>query len=378
MQRNVLAVTLLLSTLAIGVAQDRRWEGDRDRRIVTVLADGRTLKYPNNATPYYDRTLMLPVKETAKQLKVRYRDAQRGEEIHLSYRGTEAVYIKGDRSYQLNGDQRRLTDTSTDIDRTTFVPADLFRDLTKREIVGVRPGEERFRPIGDLDIQYRGKILRFGGRELPFEERGVLYLPVRSMARQTDVNVDQCDQDSVVLTQRGDRLRLETGRQEFVINGRLVHSGATSREIEGTVFVPIVVFETLLGSDLVCEGASWQGNRPIGIGSRREIELQLDGRRMGFGKDQRPYRRGGDNFVPLFDFCRKIDVRFQRLDRDEHRIRLTQGQIEVVYEQPLPFYELNGRRIPLRQGSESVRQVLFVPLELLNAFTNGRVTVKEQ
>jgi hypothetical protein len=371
-----------------------------------VSVDGRSLSFSNNARPFYSgRTVMVPAREMAGHLGVDFDRNDRGDVLRFRYRDDEAVYRKGRREFQLNGRNRSLPTGSVEYRSVLFVPTELFRDLTRRDIDtrrGSGYGNDPWTPgRSDVEVRFRGERLRFDRDQAPRTIRGTAYLPLRAVADQVGVRVDRDRSgNDIRLRYRDDEIQYDNGREDFSLNGRRVRMNASSQEIGGVLYVPQVMFQSLLGRDFQVIGSSWNGrpdwddrpdygrpgngrpNRPDwddlpGNASSRRVDVLYRGRTLSFGGDEQPFSRNGEVYVPLRAFADRLGVRVDRNDNGR-RIRLTRDQDTVEYTQPYAYYELNGRRQTLRRGSVEVRDILFVPIDVFNVFTDGRVEVRRR
>ncbi|MGV3614904.1 MAG: stalk domain-containing protein [Fimbriimonas sp.] len=369
-----------------------------------ILADGRVLSFSRNARPYFTgRVTMVPIKDTASRLGVRLEERDRGETFRMTFRGDDATYRRGRRDFELNGRLRSLPNVSEERNRILFVPLELFRDLTDRELYARRAGERHDLPQApggtrrneDLDIRFRGERLRFERSEEPRYVQSVVYLPVGAMVRRSGARLEDEDRGRRMRFTYQDRVvEFTKGREDFTLNGARVWMNAPSLEISGVLFVPQILFQRLLGQDYTLGGSTWNGrpnwdDRPSQFPGRpewddrpsngvgRSVEIRYDGKGLRFGGNEQPFVRGNEVFVPLRAFASRLKVRYEGRDGGRD-IRLTRDGDEVRYQPPLPFYELNGRRENLRIGSVEVRDVLFVPIEVFNVFADGKVEVRRK
>jgi hypothetical protein len=364
-----------------------------------VLADGRALSFPRHAKPYFKgRTAMVPMRDMAGKLGVRIEGNDQADGFRFTFRGDEAYYRKWRRDFDLNGRTRSLPAEGEETNRTIFIPLELFRDLTDRDLAFRRIGDSISvpstpRPREEIDIRFRGQRLGFERSEEPRYVRSMLYLPVGAMVRRTGIRFEEEDRGRRMRFTYEDRtIEFTKGREDFVMNGGRFWMNAPSLEISGVLFVPHILFQRLLGRDYSVGGATWEGrpnwddrpqtypgrpdwdDRPRnGVG--RPVTLRYKGKDLRFGGNEQPFIRGTEVYVPVKALANRLKVKFEGRDRDR-LIRLTRDGEEVRYEAPLPFYELNGRRENLRNGSMEFRNILFVPIDVFNVFSGGQVEVR--
>lgn len=368
-----------------------------------IQADGRKLSFSRNAQPYFKgRTAMVPMRDMAGKLGVRVEGNDRGESFRFSFRGDEAVYRKWRQDFDLNGRTRSLPTEPEEMRRIIFVPLELFRDLTDRDLRASRVGESSpgwgdgpSRPTEDIDIRFRGQRLRFERSEEPRYVQSMLYLPVGAMVRRTGVQYADEDRGRRMTFVYQDRtIEFTKGREDFVLNGGRIWMNAPSLEISGVLFVPQMLFQRLLGRDFSVGGATWEGrpnwddrpnttpgrpdwdDRPRnGVGT--SVEIRYKGKGLKFGGNEQPFLRGTEVYVPIKAFANRLKVKYEGRDKDRE-IRLSRDGEEVLYQPPLPFYQLNGRRENLRNGALEFRDVMFVPIDMFNVFAGGQVEIRRR
>jgi hypothetical protein len=389
--RTALALGFSLLLTSVALAQD----GEE----AEVLADGRAYSFPRNAKPYFKgRTAMVPMRDMAGKLGVRIEGNDRAESFRFTFRGDEAIYRKWRRDFDLNGRTRSLPTEPEEMRRIVFVPLELFRDLTDRDLVSRRLGDDSpttgsSRPAEEIDIRFRGQRLRFERNEEPRYVQSMLYLPVGAMVRRSNAQYEEQDRGRKMRFTHEDRtIEFTKGREDFTLNGGRIWMNAPSLEISGVLFVPQMLFQRLLGRDYSVGGTTWEGrpnwddrpnttpgrpdwdDRPKnGVG--RPVEIRYKGKALGFAGNEQPFIRGMEVYVPVKAFASRLKVKYEGRDR---QIRLTRDEEEVRYEIPLPFYELNGRRETLRNGSVEIRNILFVPIDVFNVFTGGLVEIRRR
>lgn len=393
MKTSRTALAFGLSLLLTGAALAQNGEE------AEVLADGRAYSFPRNAKPYFKgRTAMVPMRDMAGKLGVRIEGNDRAESFRFTFRGDEAVYRKWRRDFDLNGRTRSLPTEPEEMRRIVFVPLELFRDLTDRDLVSRRlgdanPGSNGTRPVEEIDIRFRGQRLRFERNEEPRYVQSMLYLPVGAMVRRSNAQYEEQDRGRKMRFVYEDRtIEFTKGREDFTLNGGRIWMNAPSLEISGVLFVPQMLFQRLLGRDYSVGGTTWEGrpnwddrpnttpgrpdwdDRPKnGVG--RPVEIRYKGKALSFAGNEQPFIRGTEVYVPIKAFASRLKVRYEARDR---QIRLTRDDEEVRYETPLPFYDLNGRRENLRNGSVEIRNILFVPIDVFNVFTGGLVEIRRR
>lgn len=384
-----LGLTLLLTSAALA----------QDREEAEVLADGRAYSFPRNAKPYLKgRTAMVPMRDMAGKLGVRIEGNDRADGFRFTFRGDEAYYRKWRRDFDLNGRTRTLPTEGEEMGKVVFIPLQLFRDLTDRDLAFHRVGDPNPipstpRPREEIDIRFRGQRLGFERSEEPRYVQSMLYLPVGAMVRRTGTRFEEEDRGRRMRFTYEDRtIEFTKGREDFVLNGARVWMNAPSLEISGILFVPHMLFQRLLGRDYSVGGATWEGrpnwddrpqtgpgrpdwdDRPRnGVG--RPVEIRYKGKGLKFGGNEQPFLRGNEVYVPIKAFASRLKVKYQGRDHDRE-ILLTRDGEEVRYEPPLPYYELNGRRENLRNGAVEFRNVMFVPIDVFNVFSGGQVEVR--
>lgn len=362
-----------------------------------IFADGRPLRYSNNARPYFDRgTPMVAVRETADQLGLRVDRSDSGRDLRLRNRRDELEFRQGTREYLLNGRRRTMAREPQNRRAILYVPMELFRDLTDARLEARRANREWDDRPGDAidrELIYRGRVLRFDGNESLFLRRNTLYVPLRALAARTDVRVDRDRSgNNLVLTRGRDRIEYENGREHYRLNNRTFRMGEPSQEVRGLLFVPIELFQALVGNDLRVGGfglpdwdgrpggtrPGWPGSRPgdrPNLPGRDEpVELVRNGRRLDFDDDVRPFRARGVIYVPLRNLADELDVDVERSDSGR-QIRLRRGQNALVYRQGDRSYEFNNRDFRLPAASVGQRGVLFVPLQLFDFFGGRDISV---
>lgn len=389
------ALTLGLSLLLTPAALAQNGEE------AEIQAEGRKFSFSRNARPYFKgRTAMVPMRDMAGKLGVRIEGNDRAEAFRFTYRGEEAIYRKWRRDFDLNGRTRSLPTEPEETRRIVFVPVELFRDITDLDLRAVRVGEGtsesgRPRPNEEIDIRFRGQRLRFERSEEPRYVQSMLYVPVGAMVRRSGAQYEEQDRGRKMRFVYEDRtIEFTKGREDFTLNGGRVWMNAPSLEISGVLFVPQIFFQRLLGRDFSVGGATWEGrpnwddrpnttpgrpdwdDRPKnGVG--RPVDIHYKGKGLKFGGNEQPFIRGTEVYVPVKAFANRLKVKFEGRDQDRD-IRLTRDGEEVTYQAPLPFYQLNGRRENLRNGSVEFRNILFVPIDVFNVFAGGQVEVRRK
>jgi hypothetical protein len=390
-QRWILGLSLA-AMAGTALAQSGTRPGESREAGTLITLNGRVLKFSRDAQPFLEgRTTLVSVPDMARHLDVSVAESEGF--VRLRYRGDEAVYRRYAEDYELNGRTRRLPRRGEERNGRLYLPMDLFRDLTNSPLLSRYDGfgQGRFpdrRPDrrSDRSVYFRGRELRYDRNAEPFSASGTVYVPMFSTARQAEVRVESnvgSNRNRYRLRNGNDEIVLEVRRDEAEVRDRWVRLPGPVTERSGEVFVPAIVFHTLVGRDLEVEGAPYRGRlydrdyddgRP---GNRDDFEIFYRGRELRLRGADEPIVEGGEIFVPARAFANAIDVDYDR-GRDDRSFRLRRDRVEIRYDYPDRFYELNGRRREMRRGGIESRDRIFVPLSLFDVFTDGRVEVRRR
>jgi hypothetical protein len=204
-----------------------------------------------------------------------------------NWQGRRATYIKGERTYDLNGRRVSLPTASEARRDILFVPVDLFRGLTDGRVTANRgewerngniPGRRdddwrrrdddwrrrdernddwRRRDERDDDwrrndglgrdvITFDRRELRFSGDERPYRKNGIWMVPFRQFGDQINARTERTEDGlRVWITFDNNRVEYNKGHTWFRVNGERREVAAVSEDRNRILFVPVTLFEAV-------------------------------------------------------------------------------------------------------------------------------------
>ena len=98
-------------------------------------------------------------------------------------------------------------------------------------------------------MTFRGRTLRFDRDELPFSNRSVVFVPLRSTADQTGTRLTRSSSGRfIALTFGNAEVQYQAGSTTFRLNGQVRTLRSPSVDRNGVLFVPSDLFRALLGN----------------------------------------------------------------------------------------------------------------------------------
>jgi hypothetical protein len=284
----VLAITIVSTTWSQSGWGNRRGNGRGEDawgnggQSASITYRGRDLAFDRNEQPFwFAEMIYVPVRAVAGRIGASMDRSDRGDFLQIAYEGRTATYRKGDSRFQINGRTYDMSRPSRDRYDVMFVPIRFFEVLTSGQISARsswgrpsdevprndRPGGGWGRPgTGDDDwrdhdhgpnepanvrIVFNGRILRFDSDTEPYSARGIVFLPLRAVADLTEIRIDREDNGRDVILRRGrDQVTYRAGSTNYLFNNRPRALRAPSQSRRGVLFVPVDLFEALLGSEL--------------------------------------------------------------------------------------------------------------------------------
>lgn len=118
-----------------------------------------------------------------------------------------------------------------------------------------RRDSEWYGPKGALnnDLRWRGQILRFGNRELPFGIGRTLMVPLEEIARQVGLKTNRRGRD-VTIGDLDRIMRLRVGEYDYDLGGRRNDLPVRLIERDGRIFLPVEALAPLLDRGLTING----------------------------------------------------------------------------------------------------------------------------
>lgn len=108
--------------------------------------------------------------------------------------------------------------------------------------------------------------------------------------------------------------------------------------------------------------------------SDRNLSIEIDGRTLRFGNDERPFRVDSTVMVPLESTASQLNISVSK-DRYSRSITLSNGEDEATVEQDQKGYRLNDRRGTLPAEVEVKSGITFVPIDIFALLQRGSVYI---
>lgn len=104
-------------------------------------------------------------------------------------------------------------------------------------------------------ITYRGRELRFGPNERPYRVGRTIMVPLRTIARQLDLDIRSDDDDRIRIEDEDSNLELEHGSRSYRLNGR---RGSLEHEVtrrDGELYVPLAILAEMKRDPVTVDGS---------------------------------------------------------------------------------------------------------------------------
>ena len=248
------------------------------------------------------------------------------------------------------------------------------------------------------NVYYEGKSLELENRA--YMNRGTLMVPAREMGDRIGAPLQRDDRGGRIWWQwRESRATYYQGDRNYDLNGRRMTLATPSEARRDVLFVPVDIFRGLTGGRVTGNRGEWERSGP-GIPGRRNDDwdydrngrydngrydndrsdgyyygrdtLVFDRREIRFSGDETPYRKGNTLMVPFRQLGESIGARTDRSE-DGLRVWIYFENNRVEYDKGHTWYRLGTERRELNTVSEDRRGILFVPVQLFEAVTRGRL-----
>lgn len=233
-------------------------------------------------------------------------------------------------------------------------------------------------------VEYDNRELNLSPRPTPVGDTWLL--PVRALADRIGARIDHSRRYASISWGRN-RAEFQIGDRYYNLNGRQRTFRYEPLERRGTLFIEAEFFEELTDGRLRVYGGryggtdDWRNDRRNDRYSQRRDDqygynnrerITFDGRELRFNRGEEPFTSGSTLLVPFRTMGEQIGARLDRTD-DGKRVIIRYGRNEVVYDRGRTWYRINGQRRELRSTGRDRGDIYFVPIELFDAVTNGRI-----
>lgn len=239
--RRFTELLLLIGTVAlVGLA--------KAQEPVSVSFQGKTIRFASSDRPYFlGRIPMLSVRPVFAAMGAEVRRSR--DAIHWTIRRGEdrLDYAFGDRWIVFNGARMELSTLPEGRGETLFAPFEFFEGISGGALELNADTPYRRNP----EVDYRGKVLRFKKDDAPMRQSGTVFVSLQATAVFIGARVEMSsDRGHIAITRALDRVTYDQGMRTFVFNGAVksLRSGSIVRS--KTVFVPIELFQALVGGEL--------------------------------------------------------------------------------------------------------------------------------
>jgi len=192
---------------------------------------------------------------------------------------------------------------------------------------------------------------------------------------------------------KSNQIDYRQGDADFDFNGRRTKMPSYGESRGDTFYVPIDIFINLTNGACSTNGydrRDWDGDRDDRWNDQRggpwrdredwkgnngrwnRDSVRLDGRWLDFDYREQPFTRGRELMVPFRAMGDRIGAGTDRSE-DGRRVYARFGRNTIQYDKGHVWFRLNNQRINLPTVSEDRNGVLFVPVTIFVALTDGRV-----
>lgn len=229
-------------------------------------------------------------------------------------------------------------------------------------------------------VQYDGKALSLDPS--PTRVGDTWLLPVRSVSDRIGARIVH-DSRYTTITWGRNRAELQSGDSSYLMNGSRRRMRYEPMERRGVLFVEAAFFEELTdgrvrllddrydrrGGQRYDPNARWDDR----YGRPGYDAVYFDSRELRFDRGDEPYRSGSTLLVP---FRKMGELTGARTDRtaDGKRLLIRYGRNDIVYDKGRNWFRINGQRQSVGAVGEDRRGTFFVPIEVFQAVTDGRVS----
>ncbi len=215
---------------------------------VAVSFQGKPIRFTANDRPYFlGRIPMISVRPVFVAMGAEVRRSR--DAIHWTIRRGEdrLDYAFGDRWFIFNGARMELSTLPEGRGETLFAPIEFFEGISGGALELNADSPNRKNP----EVDYRGKRLRFKKDDTPMRQSGTVFVSLQSTANFIGAHVEvSSERGRLTITRALDRVTYEQGTRSYVFNGA-VKSLRTGSMVRGkTIFVPIELFQALVGGEL--------------------------------------------------------------------------------------------------------------------------------
>ncbi|MFY9233383.1 MAG: stalk domain-containing protein [Fimbriimonadaceae bacterium] len=219
------------------------------------------------------------------------------------------------------------------------------------------------------DIEYNGRNIRLDPKPTPVGNTWLL--PVRATADKIGAKITR-DGRYATITWQSNRAEFRVGDDSYTLNNRRKPFRHDSLERRGVLYLEARFFEDLTGNRLRVVDDRYGGNRPDEPYYGLEGRILYDNRELRFDRAEEPFMNGRTLMVPFRAMGNKVGAKLERTD-DGKRVIIRHGRNEVVYDRGKTWYRINRQRRELSSTSRDRGDIYFVPIELFDAVTGGRV-----
>lgn len=220
-------------------------------------------------------------------------------------------------------------------------------------------------------LMYDGR--EFSVRPNPTTVGREVLVPARPVADRIGATIRH-DGRFATIRWQNNTAEFRSGDRSYTMNGRRRSFSTDPLQRGDILYIPATFFEELTNNRFRVADDRWgDKGRPgdYGYGSR----IYWNGRELRFNRDEEPFNYGRTMMVPFRALGDQIGARTERTE-DGKRVILRYGRNEVVYDTGRTWYRINRQRRELPTSSQDRRGVYFVPIELFEAVTDGRLSTR--
>lgn len=153
--------------------------------------------------------------------------------------------------YRDSRDDRDEDDRNRDRDRDEDRDRDLDRDRNRDQD---RDREDRDRDEDSIRIEYDRRELRFDRDERPYRLDGTVMVPMKAMADQLGLEVEEGRYTAIYISGDNGSLRLQKGSRDARYNGKNFTLDQAPVERDGVLYVPVDAFSNMSKESLLVNG----------------------------------------------------------------------------------------------------------------------------
>ncbi len=169
--------------------------------------------------------------------------------IHWTIRRGEdrLDYAFGDRWFIFNGARMELSTLPEGRGETLFAPLEFFDGMSGGALELNAEQPSRKTP----EVDFRGRTLRFKKDDAPTRQSGTVFVSLQATAVFIGARVELSpDKAHMSITRALDHVTYDQGTRSYVFNGAVKTLRAGSIVRNKTIFVPIELFQALVGGEL--------------------------------------------------------------------------------------------------------------------------------